>query len=148
MFQDDLVRAYRAFLDQRRAVRPQAEYREPTDEEWQDFQRHFELRKLELGTCGRPYGTPCKHEHACIRCPSLRLDPGARPRLISIVRNLQDRVSEARTNGWLGEVQGLQVSLNAAKTKLSSLDRTRPRSPGRIADLDIPVIGSPSRDST
>lgn len=28
-------------------------------------QRHFELRKVSLGTCGRPYGTPCKHEHAC-----------------------------------------------------------------------------------
>jgi hypothetical protein len=26
--------------------------------EWQEFQQHFELRKLELGTCGRPYGTP------------------------------------------------------------------------------------------
>lgn len=148
VFQDDLVRAYRAFLDQRRAVRPQAEYREPTDEEWQDFQQHFELRKLELGTCGRPYGTPCKHEHACIRCPSLRLDPGALPRLTRIVRNLQDRVAEARTNGWLGEVQGLQVSLNAAKTKLSSLDRKPPSPPGRITDLGIPIIGSPSRDST
>lgn len=65
VFQDDLVRSYRAFIDQRRALRPTAKYREPTDEEWTEFQDHFQLRKLELGTCGRPYGTPCAHEHAC-----------------------------------------------------------------------------------
>ncbi|GAA1807809.1 tyrosine-type recombinase/integrase [Actinomadura chokoriensis] len=33
VFQDDLIRAYRAFVDQRRAMRPTAEYRQPTDEE-------------------------------------------------------------------------------------------------------------------
>jgi hypothetical protein len=31
VFQDDLIRTYRAFLDKRRAVRPEAEYREPTE---------------------------------------------------------------------------------------------------------------------
>ncbi len=63
VFQDELVRSYRAFIGRRRALRPAAEYREPTDEEWREFQDHFQLRKLELGTCGRPYGTPCNHEH-------------------------------------------------------------------------------------
>ena len=65
VFQDDLIRTYRAFLDKRRAVRPEAEYRDPTDEEWREFEEHFEKRKPEIGTCGRPYGTPCQHEHAC-----------------------------------------------------------------------------------
>jgi hypothetical protein len=64
VFQDDLVRAYRSFLDTRRAARPQQEYREPTPEEWREFQQHFALRKVELGSCGRPYGSPCQHEHA------------------------------------------------------------------------------------
>ncbi|WP_203819171.1 site-specific integrase [Paractinoplanes ferrugineus] len=63
VFQDDLIRSYRSFLEARRKVRPEDEYREPTDDEWRDFQQHFELRKLELGDCGRPYGSPCKHEH-------------------------------------------------------------------------------------
>ncbi|HKT04206.1 MAG TPA: site-specific integrase, partial [Rugosimonospora sp.] len=40
VFQDDLIRSYRAFVDQRRATRPVAEYREPTDEEWAEFQQH------------------------------------------------------------------------------------------------------------
>jgi site-specific recombinase XerD len=142
VFNDDLVRTYRAFLDKRRAERPEAEYREPTDQEWRAFQQHFQERKLALGECARPYGTGCQHEHSCIRCPSLRLDPTARPRLVAIVANLKDRITEARLNGWLGEVQGLQVSLNAATTKLATLDRLRDRpNPSPVA-LGIPVITS------
>jgi hypothetical protein len=89
------------------------EYREPAEQEWQDFQ----ARKLELGECGQPYGTRCRREHACIGSPSLRVDPAARPRLVQI-QNLRDRIVEARSNGWLGEVEGLQVSLNAAVQRL------------------------------
>jgi integrase len=139
VFQDDLIRSYRAFVDRRRAS-PSDEYREPTDAEWTEFQQHFELRKLELGNCGRPYGTPCKHEHACIRCPSLHLEERSRPRLIEIIANLRDRVEEARMNGWLGEVQGLQVSLDAATRKLVSMDRTRDRHTKSSVDLPMPTV--------
>ncbi|WP_328442771.1 tyrosine-type recombinase/integrase [Amycolatopsis sp. NBC_00438] len=145
VFDEALVRTYRAFLDRRRAARPEAEYREPTPEEWAEFQAHFHTRKLELGECGRPYGTPCKHEHACIRCPSLRLDPSARPRLVAIIANLRDRVQEAQLNGWLGEVAGLQVSLNEAARKLTSLDRARARGPAGPVDLGVPVIADSPR---
>jgi integrase len=143
VFDDELVRTYRAFLDKRRAVRPDAEYREPTEEEWREFQQHFQVRKLELGECGRPYRSPCRHEHACIRCPSLRLDPAARHRLVEIIANLKDRIQEARMNGWLGEVQGLQGSLDAATRKLVSLDRIRNRQPTGPVNLGIPVIATP-----
>lgn len=85
--------------------------------------------------------TPCKHEHACIRCPSLRLDPGARPRLVTIIANLRDRIQEAHINGWLGEVQGLQTSLDAAATKLTALDRIRERTTGPVS-LGIPITTS------
>ncbi|MCX0274936.1 site-specific integrase [Nocardia zapadnayensis] len=127
VFDEHLVRAYRAFLDNRRALRPQAEYREPTDSEWREFQQHFELRKLELGTCSRPYGSPCQHEHACIRCPSLQVDPRARARLVEIIANLRDRITEAKACGWTGEVEGLRVSLHAAAAKLASLDKMNQR---------------------
>jgi site-specific recombinase XerD len=127
VFQDDLVRSYRAFLDKRRATRPAEEYREPTEQEWKEFQQHFQLRKVALGTCGRPYGSPCQHEHACVRCAMLRISPQQRPRLLEIIHNLHERISEAQMNGWLGEVQGLQVSLEAAKRKFSSLDRSLER---------------------
>jgi len=71
---DEVIAGYRRFVDQRRAQRPSEEYREPTDTEWTEFRHHFQLRKVALGTCDRPYGTPCQHEHACVRCPMLRLD--------------------------------------------------------------------------
>jgi integrase len=45
VFQDDLIRSYRAFLHKRRATRPSEEYREPTDQEWQEFQKHFQLAR-------------------------------------------------------------------------------------------------------
>jgi Phage integrase family len=48
VFQDDLIRSYQAFLSRRRAARPAEEYREPTDQEWADFQEHFLLRRVEL----------------------------------------------------------------------------------------------------
>jgi site-specific recombinase XerD len=143
VFQDDLVRTYRAFLGQRRASRPAEECRSPTEAEWREFQQHFQTRKLELGTCGRPYGTPCQHEHACIRCPVLRVDPRKRERLAEIVHNLADRITEARMNGWLGEVDGLTVSLHAAAAKLADLDRTiaRARDGGPVS-IGMPVLRS------
>jgi hypothetical protein len=103
VFQEGLIRSYRAFLDKRRAVRPADEYREPVDQEWQDFQQHFQLRKVALGDCGRPYGSSCQHEHSCVRCPMLRVSPTQRPRLVEIIHNLNARISEAKMNNWLGE---------------------------------------------
>jgi integrase len=138
VFQDDLIRAYRAFLDNRRAARPEAEYRDPTDQEWREFEEHFEKRKLSLGTCGRPYGTHCAHEHACIRCPMLRPDPAARGRLTEIIANLADRIAEARVNGWAGEAEGLQASLTAARAKLATLNKTARNTAG-TADLGMPA---------
>lgn len=35
--------------------------------------QHLHTRKLELGDCARPYGTPCQHEHSCLRCPMLQV---------------------------------------------------------------------------
>ncbi|MER5562123.1 site-specific integrase [Streptomyces sp. NPDC002506] len=146
VFQEDLVRSFRSFLDKRRSVRPVEEYREPTEDEWREFQQHFHTRKLELGDCARPYGTPCQHEHSCLRCPMLQVSPRQRGRLVEIIQSLNDRVAEARMNGWLGEVQGLQVSLTKAAEKLAALDRglerTRGQQGGRT-DLGMPVITSP-----
>jgi hypothetical protein len=145
VFPDEMIRSYRTYLDNRRSIRPEAEYREPTQEEWAEFRQHFHERKLELGTCGRPYGTPCQHEHACVRCPMLRIDPKQRGRLVEIIRNLEDRITEARLNGWLGEVQGLQTSRDAAAKKLVSLDRTITQA-GQVAtgstNLGIPTVTS------
>jgi len=72
----------------------------------------------------------------------LRIDPTQRPRLVEIIRNLNDRIQEARINGWLGEVQGLQSSLDAAATKLVSLDRIRDRGSNGPTSIGMPRIVS------
>ncbi|WP_245663669.1 hypothetical protein [Nocardia arthritidis] len=56
---------------------------------------------------------------------------------------MRDRITEAPANGWTGEVEGLQVSLNAAAGKIATLDRMRARESGTsttTTDLGIPVI--------
>jgi hypothetical protein len=53
---------------------------------------------------------------------------------------LRDRIQEAKLNGWLGEIDGLNVSLEAAGRKLVSLDRMRDRQPVGPVNLGIPII--------
>jgi len=63
VYPEEVISGHRAFIARRRALRPAAEYRVPTDEEWDQFLGHFERRKVALGDCGRSYDTPCIHEH-------------------------------------------------------------------------------------
>jgi len=123
VYPDEAIQAHLAFLARRRALRPSEEYRVPTDEEWTELLGHFERRKVSTGTCGRAFGTPCIHEHACTRCPMLWPDPAQRDRLVEIRDNLNARIAEAQREGWLGEVEGLQVSLAGAEDKLAQTDR-------------------------
>ncbi len=109
-------------MARRRSLRPSDEYRVPTDEEWSEFLGHFERRKVSIGTCARAFSTPCIHEHACIRCSMLWPDPNQRARLVDIRDNLIDRIAEAEREGWLGEVDGLRVSLAGARAKLTQID--------------------------
>ena len=64
VYPDEAITAHRAFIARRRELRPPEEYRTPTEPEWQEFLGHFQRRKVELGDCGRAYGTACHHEHA------------------------------------------------------------------------------------
>jgi hypothetical protein len=122
VYPEEAINGHRAFIARRRALRPAAEYRTPTDTEWDEFLGHFQRRKVALGDCGRAYGTSCIHEHSCVRCPLLRPDPAQRTRLTDLHDNLQARISEAQREGWLGEAEGLKVSLAAAQQKLRDLD--------------------------
>jgi hypothetical protein len=123
VYPQDVIRHHRTWIGQRRLTRPSEEYRQPTPAEWEEFEGHFVKRKVSLGTCGRAYGTNCHHEHACVRCALLRVDPAQADRLRDIITNLSDRIAEAEQNSWLGEVEGLKISLAAAKEKLAQIDR-------------------------
>jgi hypothetical protein len=123
IYPEEVIAGYRRFVDQRRAQRPNEEYREPTDTEWTEFRDHFQLRKVALGTCDRPYGTPCQHEHACVRCPMLRISPAQAPRLLQIEHNTRERLGEAREMQWLGEVAALEESLRHIVKKKDQIER-------------------------
>lgn len=123
IYPQDVIRHHRLFIDQRRRLRPSDEYREPSHAEWDEFEAHFAARKVSLGRCGRGFGTNCHHEHACLRCALLRPDPAQLDRLLEITANLKDRITEARDQGWLGEVEGLQISLTGAQHKLAQMQQ-------------------------
>ncbi|WP_371664743.1 hypothetical protein [Streptomyces sp. NBC_00280] len=106
--------------------------------EWEEFLGHFERRKVALGDCGRAYGTSCQHEHSCVRCPVLGVDPDQRLRLEEIRSNLRERVAEAEREGWLGEASGLRVSLAATENRVSQLDDRRHRA--TTINLGIPTF--------
>jgi hypothetical protein len=137
VYPEEVINGHRAFIARRRALRPSEEYRVPTDEEWTDFLGHFEHRKVAIGDCGRSYATSCIHEHACLRCPLLRPDPAARPRLVQIRDNLISRIAEAETHHWLGEAEGLKVSLAGAHAKLDQMDQITARRTSPV-QLGIP----------
>jgi Phage integrase family len=123
VYPEEVINSHRAFIARRRALRPSEEYRTPTGDEWAQFVGHFEHRKVSVGDCGRSYDTPCIHEHSCLRCPLLRPDPAARARLIQIRDNLIARIAEAESQHWLGEAEGLKISLAGAETKLTQMDQ-------------------------
>ncbi|MFJ9666737.1 integrase [Streptomyces sp. NPDC101219] len=121
IYPEDVIAHHRSYIARRRKLRPSEEYRDLTPDEWNEFITHFELRKVALGVCTRDYGTPCVHEHACVRCPALRPDPDQRDRLEEITANLQARIEEAQARGCRGEVAGLEATLAAAQGKLKTM---------------------------
>ena len=139
VYPEEVINGHRAFIARRRALRPAAEYRTPTDEEWAEFLGHFQRRKVALGDCGRSYDTPCIHEHSCLRCPLLRPDPAQRPRLAEICASLSARITEAEQQHWLGEAEGLKVSLTGARHKLAQMDQISARR-NSITQLGMPAF--------
>jgi hypothetical protein len=117
VFAEDVVAHYQDFLERRRAQPPESEYRKPSTEEWADFQDHFDKRRVELGSCGRPYGTPCAHEFACVRCPMLSINPKMLSRLDELEQDLLARRQRAIDEGWRGEVEGLELTLKFLRSK-------------------------------
>ncbi|MFC3960964.1 tyrosine-type recombinase/integrase [Nocardia jiangsuensis] len=124
VFPDAVITHQQQFITHRRTLRASAEHCDATSAEWAEFEQHFLLRRVELGDCFRPYGTPCIHEHACVRCPFLRLDPTQAPRLDDMAANARDRLDHARDKQWLGEIDALQQTLRHIATKRRHLETT------------------------
>jgi hypothetical protein len=97
----------------------------------------------ELGNCDRPYGTPCQHEHACIRCPMLRINPAMLPRLSELDTDLSERRSRASQEGWLGEIEGIDLTLRLLREKQATA--TKLRTTGSVVDLGMPTLSAPTK---
>lgn len=135
VFEEDVVRHYQAHMARRRSARPVEEYRPVSTEEWSEFEQHFDKRKLELGSCGRPYATPCQHEHACIRCPMLHVDPKMLGRLEEIEIDLHARRTRAEAEGWMGELEGIDLTLTFLRGKRDEALRLNRFGPISVATL-------------
>lgn len=140
IFEEDVIRHVQDFLARRRAMCPEEEYRPATREEWQEFEEHFDKRKVELGSCGRPYGTSCQHEHACLRCAQLNVNPKMLFRLDELESDLEERKARAASEGWLGEIEGIDRTLQCLSTKRA--DALRLTRVTRQVNLGIPAIGT------
>ncbi|MGW7348736.1 tyrosine-type recombinase/integrase [Streptomyces sp. NPDC054854] len=66
VFNDEVVRHYQQFLDNRRRLRPDGEYRAPTSTEWNEFEEHLRhpqgrARYLRPPVCERMPPRACLH---------------------------------------------------------------------------------------
>lgn len=55
--------------------------------------------------------------------------------------NLEARIIEAKREGWIGEVEGLQVSLTGAKDKIAQIDATLQRQTSEVT-FGMPTFAS------
>ncbi len=130
VFPDEVIAAHQFFIERRRGLRPFGEMRPASGEEWDEFEQHFLLRKVALGDCHRPYGTPCVHEHACSRCRFLRVDPAQLPRIEEMACNAEARLAAAQDRAWLGEVAALEESLmHLRQRRTEALSQLAPAPP-------------------
>lgn len=133
VFPEHVIQAHHAFIERRRHTRPSHELRPASSEEWQEFEQHFLLRRVALGTCHRPYATPCVHEHACIKCRFLQVDPAETGRIEDMTANAEARLDEARQHQWLGEVKALEESLVHLRRRRHEVQASP--SPARVSDV-------------
>jgi hypothetical protein len=138
VYPEEVIRHYRAFIDQGRARRPREEYREPTDTEWAEFRDHPSSCGRSLSEHADVITEPLVHENACVRCPLLRVDPTQLPRLEEIYTNLVDRLQEAKEHDWLGEVAAIETTMAAASQKLEAMRGAAARK--TIVNLGMPNL--------
>ena len=99
---------------------------------------HYSLVQYRLPSTGElipllqiaPSKTDAERLVVVSRCSTHWPDPAQRPRIAEIRDNLIARIAEAEREGWLGETEGLQVSL--AGSSPTGLTASRPPAVGLI----------------
>ncbi len=122
VFSKDVIRHYQMHLQRRRTIRPAEEYPTVTDGEWADFQAHFDKRKVELGSRGRPVCDAMLH------------------RLDDLEADLIARRQRADDEGWQGEIEGIELTLGFLRGKRRDVTGRF----NRTHDLGIPIPAAPT----
>ena len=79
----------------------------------------------------------------------LRPDPKQQARLVEIQDNLKARLVEAKNRGWLGEIEGLEVSLAGVDQKLETMKEVQNLPIAPCADrASTPIVAKPSGGSS
>jgi integrase len=136
IYPQEVISRYQQFIERRRALRPTEEYRAPTAAELAEFAAHFGQRRIEMGNCVRPYGTPCAHEHACLRCPFQQIEPSELPNLDKVKASITQRIESAREKQWLGDVAQLEKTLTHVDAKRDGLLRLLAQP---VSSLNLPT---------
>jgi hypothetical protein len=87
--------------------------------------------------------TPCppdKFGQRDLRCPMLAINPRMLPRLDEIEDDLRARRARAQQEGWLGEVEGIDLTHTFLRQK-----REETRRLTRIAPIDLGIPQLPSQ---
>ena len=74
-----------------------------------------------------------------VRCPVLQVDPKMLPRLDELEEDLVERRTRAEQEGWLGEIEGIDLTLTFLRQKREQAQRHR---------RTTVILGLPSRPGT
>ena len=139
IYPQDVVAHHRALIARRRALRPGEETGTSPPKSGTSSSATSSSARSPSGSAPGTSEPHAPHEHSCVRCPQLRPDPAQEPRLLEIRDNLQARTAEARREGWLGEIAGLEATVRRrAETTSDESDRQPSRChPPRHARLPL-----------
>ena len=121
----EAISSHRAFIARRRALRPPGNTALPPTE-WHEFLAHFQRRKVAVGTAAAPTRPPASMNTPASAAPCLTPDPAQRGRLEES-GTVSWTASTRPREGWLGEIEGLKVSLAATNDKIAQLDASLQR---------------------
>ncbi len=65
-----------------------------------------------------------------------------------IIDNLNERITEAKQQGWIGDVEGLRVTLNSAELKLAQMYKLQHHQDREIIELGIPRVRTMKKPMT
>jgi hypothetical protein len=111
----------------------------PSNEEWDEFLGHFELRRLALGDCGGAYGSSCIRERG-IRCSVHWPDPAQRDRVTESATTSPSASATPNAKAGPAKSKDSKSSLPGVEDKLAQMERRTPDQ--NTVHLGIPTLAS------